>query len=174
MFGWFKTKDAPGPADRFPPVPRWRPAIHQPIDQIIERVACYTDRKQDFVVYTHGTCVLLPKGLAKAEAIATAGEILSRICNDHPDMTPTPMDDGNLVVRYRHPALNVVLSVLAERHRAEIDRNHLDALVAGEVLITPLGPNRFDDFGKKALLGRCFMFMDAGAPEVIRVVRTTA
>lgn len=40
-----------------------------------------------------------------------------------------------------------------------------------EVLITPLGPNVFDDFGKMALFGRCFMFMDAQDPKVVRIER---
>ena len=37
----------------------------------------------------------------------------------------------------------------------------------------PRGPNFFDDAGKKALFGRCFMFMDAQRPNVLRVERKT-
>ena len=81
------------------------------------------------------------------------------------------MKDGNITVQYNHPAINVVLKDVAEKHWPVIDRNHQDALATSEVLITPLGSNTFDDFGKKALFGRCFMFMDAQAPEVIRIVR---
>jgi hypothetical protein len=81
------------------------------------------------------------------------------------------MDDGNIAIQYNHPAINVILSDFAQEHWAEIERNHQDALAKSEVLITPLRPNKFDDFGKKALFGRCFMFMDAQIPEVIRVVR---
>ena len=51
----------------------------------------------------------------------------------------------------------------------EVER--LLALAASEGLITPLGPNVFDEFGKKALFGRCFMFMDALRPVVARIVR---
>ncbi len=40
--------------------------------------------------------------------------------------------------------------------------------------LQPLGPNKFDEFGKKALFGRCFMFMDAQEPKVVRVVRAAA
>jgi hypothetical protein len=35
------------------------------------------------------------------------------------------------------------------RHWAEIDQNHQDALATSEVLITPQGPNNFDEFGEK-------------------------
>ena len=81
------------------------------------------------------------------------------------------MKDGNILVRYNHPAVNVVLEDVATEHWAEIERNHQSALAASEVLITPLGPNVFDEFGKKALFGRCFMFMDARRPVVSRIAR---
>ncbi|MGL6072574.1 MAG: hypothetical protein ACRC8S_00300 [Fimbriiglobus sp.] len=81
------------------------------------------------------------------------------------------MSDGNIVVEYNHPALNVVLTDVVDLHWAEIDRNHQSALATYEVLISPLGQNVFDDFGKKALFGRCFMFMDAQDPVVVQIVR---
>ena len=80
-------------------------------------------------------------------------------------------DDGNIAIQYNHPAINVVLADVAERHWDEIDRKHQDALATHEALITPLGANKFDDLGKKALWGRCYMFMDAQDPQVIRVAR---
>jgi len=81
------------------------------------------------------------------------------------------MDDGNILVRYNHPAVNVVLSAIAKAHWQEIESRHLDGLTPREVLMTPLGPNKFDDFGKQALLGRAYMFMDAQSPEIARLVR---
>jgi hypothetical protein len=170
MFGLFKKRAPPG-TPRDPPVPKWKPDIVQPIDQIIDRISFYTDRKRDFAVFAHGTCVILASGLTKEEAVAEAAAVLSKIYHYHPDMNPRAMDDGNVLVQYNHPAVNVVLSATTSRHWAEIDRNHQDALATHEVLITPLGQNVFDDFGKKALFGRCFMFMDALDPKVVRVVR---
>jgi hypothetical protein len=52
-----------------------------------------------------------------------------------------------------------------------IRTNHLKALARDEVLMTPAGPNKFDDFGMKALFGRCYFFMDAKKPEVVSVLR---
>lgn len=86
-------------------------------------------------------------------------------------MNPAPMDDGNILVSYNHLAVNVVLSAVAKNHWDEIEKRHLDGLTPDEVLITPLGQNKFDDFGKQALLGRAYMFMDAQNPEIIRLVR---
>jgi hypothetical protein len=156
---------------QFPPVPDWRPSIRQPLELIIERLQYYTDGKCDFAIFENGTCVTLPDGLSDEDAKSAAKDVLLKIFHYHPDMKPRNMDDGNIVVQYNHPALNVVLSDIVKNHWAEIDRKHQHALATDEVLITPLGHNVFDDFGKKALFGRCFMFMDAQQPIVVQIVR---
>jgi len=60
---------------------------------------------------------------------------------------------------------------IVQSNWAEIERNHQDALATAEVLTTRLGPNKFDDFAKKALFGRCYMFMDAQNPKVVKIER---
>lgn len=173
MFGLFKKKTPPS-LEKFPPVPKWRPQFEQPLEDVVDRVAYYTNRKRDFAVFRHGTCVILPQnGLPEDQAVAAAKDVLDKIYKFHPDMNPQAMDDGNIAIQYNHPAINVVLAGFADDHREEIDRNHLDALATSEVLITPLGPNKFDDFGKRALFGRCFMFMDAQEPGIVQIVRAT-
>jgi len=134
----------------------------------------YTEGKKDFATLANGTCVVLEDGLTDDQAHQYAVEVLRRIFQAHPDMNPLQMDDGNVVVQYNHPAINIVLNDFAQEHWGEIDQNHQRALATDEVLITPLGPNCFDDFGKKALFGRCFMFMDALEPRVVQVHRKLA
>ena len=87
-------------------------------------------------------------------------------------MHPLNMDDGNILVRYNHDLATVVLNEVAVSNWSEIDAEHQRALATDEVLITPLGHNTFDDFSKKALFGRCYMFLDAQAPRVIQIVRS--
>jgi len=156
---------------RFPPVPAWQPRFAPPLDRIIDRIRYYWDGKIDFVVFRNGTCVLLDSGLSDADAKAFALKTLADIFGFHPDMNPANMDDGNILVRYNHPAVNVVIRDFAMSHWEEIERRHLDALATDEVLITPLGPNKFDEFGKLALYGRTYMFMDAERPEIVRIIR---
>lgn len=144
---------------------------HPPIEQIIERLQFYTNNQSDLAVFSNSTCVLLPDALSDTEAGAFSKDILSKIFNAHPDMNPLPMKDGNVLVRYNHSVANLVLDSVAAQYWAEIESNHQRALTTSEVLITPLGSNVFDEFGKKALFGRCFMFMDAVDPRVTRVVR---
>ena len=121
----------------------------QPIEQIIDRVCYYTDQKRDFAVFAHGTCVILTNGLPEEAAVSRLSLFWPRYLTTIPDMNPRPMDDGNILVRYNHPAVNVVLSATAARHWVEIERHHQDALATHEVLITPLGHNVFDDLGKR-------------------------
>jgi len=170
MFEFFKKKP---PSPQFPPVPEWRPTICQLRERIVERLKCYTNGKRDFAVFENGTCVVLPDGLSDQDATATATQILAKIFHSHPDMNPTSMDDGNILVQYNEPAVNIVLSDFAQTHWSAIDKNHQKALATSEVIITPLGRNVFDDFGKKALFGRCFMFMDAQNPKVVQIERRT-
>ena len=175
MFGLFKKSESPKkPSTQFPPVPDWRPTISQPLDRIVDRVRYYTDKTKDFAVFEYGTCVILQEGLTEQDAERFAMEVLREIFHAHPYMNPMNMDDGNVLVRYNHPAVNVVLKDIAEKNWLEIDQRHQDALATDEVLITQLGHNRFDDFGKKALFGRCFMFMDAQSPKVVRIERKDA
>lgn len=155
----------------FPPVPDWEPSIVVPQERIIERFAYYTDGTKDFVVFTHGTCVIVDNGLPDDQAISQANQVLHAIVHYHLDMNPAPMDDGNILVRYNHPAFNVVLDDVVLANWQTIKDNHQRALATDEVLITPQGQNKFDDFGIKALFGRCYFFMDAKNPKATRVVR---
>ena len=155
-------------------MPDWKPDFSPSVQEILERVRYYTDGSRDIVVFRYGTCVLLEDGLSDAEATESALSVLSQIYNYHPDMNPVSMDDGNILVQYNHPALNVVISAHAKANWKAIDSNHQRALATAEVLITPLGSNVFNDFGKMALYGRCFMFMDAQAPEIVSISRKSS
>lgn len=175
MFGIFKKEEPPQePPKSMPPVPKWRPDIHLPVDKIVERIRFYTNQQRDLAVFAHGTCVLLPEGLSDDQAASHAKDVLAKIYHFHPDMNPLPMKDGNVLVQYNHLSVNLVLDSVASEYWNVIEDRHLEALATDEVLMTPLGPNKFDAFGMKALFGRCFMFMDAQAPRVLRVVRKSA
>lgn len=146
---------------QFPPVPDWKPEFRPDNEDLIDRFSYYLDGNRDFVILKHGTLVLLETGLDNESAQQYASEVISEIYNYHPDMNPQTMDDGNVLVSYNHLAFNIVIEEHAQQHWKEIDRNHQQAICTDEVLITSLGNNVFDDFGKRALYGRCFFFMDA-------------
>ena len=155
------------------PVPGWRPSFRASNEDLLARMVYYTNGQRDLVVFRYGTIVILPDGLSDSEARQFAAEVLAQIYSYHPDMNPLPMDDGNIVVQYNHPAVNVVLEDFIRPHLEEIRSRHLDGLARAEVLVTPAGPNVFDDLAMKAIYGRTFMFMDAQAPKVETVFRHT-
>ncbi len=159
------------PLKQFPPVPAWRPSIMMPFDRIVERMKYYTSGRSDFAVFQYGTCVLLENDLSDERAEQSAKEVLNRIFYQHPDMLPLEMDDGNVLVSYNHPAVNVVLRDIVKENWSEIDRRHEDAFAGSEVLVADSGLNQVNELVKMALFGRCFMFMDAQNPRVVRVER---
>ncbi|WP_311268276.1 hypothetical protein [Sphingobium sp. WCS2017Hpa-17] len=159
------------PTFQFPPIPKWRPSFVQPLPTIIERMTYYTDDTRDLVLFANGTCVVLNDGLSDQDAADFALKTLSDIFNYHPDMDPKSMDDRNIMVTYNHPATNVVVRDIAQTHWTEIEERHMDGLATDEVLFTPLGQNKFNDFGKQALLGRAYMFMDAQSPKIVEIKR---
>lgn len=172
MFGLFKKKPTPPERrEQFPPVPDWRPEIHQPLEKVIERFAFYTNGTRDFAVFTNRTVAILPSGLSDEQAREHALGALQGVFHAHPDMNPMNMKDGNVLVQYNHDVASLALAEVVEDNWAEIDAKHQQALATHEVLITPMGQNKFDDLGKKALFARCFMFMDAQLPEVVHLHR---
>ena len=157
-----------------PPVPKWMPSFGPDPESVISTFVYYSNGKRDFVIFKNCTIVLVQDGLDDENAANAAKLVLNNIFGYHPDMHPQSMDDGNILVTYNHPAYNVVFEHLAQHHWTEIETNYMNALCTDEVLITPLGPNKFDAFGKKALWGRCYFFMDAQRPEVLKIVRKSA
>lgn len=65
--------------------------------------------------------MLTEAGLSDEAAAMAAIQTLAMISNYHPDMKPSDMDDGNVLVSYNHPAFNVVLSDVANAHWQEIE-----------------------------------------------------
>jgi len=155
----------------FPPKPKWKPTVPVNVPRTVQMFAYYTDRKRAFVVFTYGTCVLLPDDTKDAEK--DAKEILDKVYHYHPDFNPQAMDDGNFLVSYSQPACcSIVFKDEIESHRDYIDRNHLDGLVRAEVLFNAKGEaNKFDGRGKIGLFGRARMFLDAQTPVVVQVWR---
>jgi hypothetical protein len=172
LFDFFKKKIPPQePPKGFPPVPPWRPDIVQPLNTLVERIRYYTNGLKDFAIFENGTFAILADGLSDVEAEMAAKDALRKVFHAHPDMNPLTMKDGNVLVRYNHDVGNVVLDAIVQANWLEIERMHQQAIATAEVLITPLGQNVFDDFGKKSLFGRCYMFMDAQNGKVARVER---
>lgn len=157
--------------DDFPPKPTWVPEFKQSLEEVSERCHFYFNKSVDIAVFENGTCVIVEGVSTDEMALSAAKEILENIVNYHPDMNPLEMKDGNTLVRYNHPAFNVVLKSTFDTHKKSFEDNHLKGLTRDEVLMTPLGPNKFDEFGMKALYGRSLMFLDAMNPKMMKFLK---
>lgn len=164
------TKETNAGAERFPPVPSWRPSFNVSLDQIEDRMVYYTNDKCDLAFFRNGTTVILEHRIADEEVKNYAKQVLDDIYNYHPDFNPMGMDDGNFLVGYNHPAYNVVLSDFVKEHLQEIQKQ-IGGAVATDEVIMPADEISPDDRLLMGLFGRCFMFMDAQEPEVVRIYR---
>jgi hypothetical protein len=153
----------------WPPRPKWRPELPIDIQRIAETFAYYFDQKKSFVLFRHGTCVVVPADVANVEPQAI--EILTEVINNHVDMNPRKMDDGHWTVSYSRPVYSLVFADEVDADWQYIDRNHLNGLCEDEVLIGALGSNVFDHAGKIGLFGRARLFMDALNPEPVYLYR---
>jgi hypothetical protein len=154
----------------FPPVPIWKPNIAVDLKRTEETFSYYVNGKEAFAIFSYGTCIIINKYTKKPKKDAL--EILNLIFCYHPDFNPYPMDDGNWIITYNHPAFSVVFKDEVENNWEYIEINHKGGLVEHEVLINPSGVvNEFDAIGKIALFGRARMFMDAQDPVIVNICR---
>ncbi|RAJ87427.1 hypothetical protein CLV59_101177 [Chitinophaga dinghuensis] len=152
----------------FPPVPEWKPDLPVDIDQILEKVKYYTDEKIQFAIFKNGTVTYFGEEVENIRESAVA--ILEQIFNYHPDFAPRFMDDRNIIIEYSQPAFTLVFEEEINQHWDYIEANHQKGICKDEVLVDDQGrQNVFDRIGKICLFGRAQMFMDAQAPEVVKI-----
>lgn len=152
----------------FPPKPKWKPDVPVDVDAIYKAVKYYTGGKMQFAIFQNGTVAFFAKKIDNIEDSAVA--TLSKIYTGHPDFKPMAMDDDNYLVEYSGPAFTIVFKEEIKNDWDYIEKNHLDGLCNGEVLINAKGEqNVFDSVGKICLYGRAKMFMDAQAPRIVKI-----
>ena len=151
----------------FIPVPKWEPAIPVDLEKIIITFALYTSKSSPFVVFQHGTCVLLDRGTTNIEQQAKLA--LDKVYNYHPDFQPCKMVDKNWMIKFSQPVYSIVFQEEVERDWDEIENNYKKGICPSEVLLGPdLHPIVFTESWKVGLLGRARMFMDAKNPTIFK------
>ena len=154
--------------DTFPPVPIWRPNLPVDLELIFEKAKYYTGEKLQFAVFQNGTVAFFSTMVDRIEDSAI--EALDKIYNAHPDFKTITMNDGNYLIEYSQPAFTIVFKDEIEKYWDYIDKHHQDGICKAEILINSQGQkNVFDKLGKICLFARAKMFMDAQAPNVVKV-----
>lgn len=167
-------EEAPPPDDSRP-WPAWRPSLPVDPDAIADAFASYSGGKYPFVVFVHGTCVVIEKEDTKKGIKEQAKEFLADLVTRQPDFAPIDMPDDNVLVEYKGPVFSVVFDEEMEMRRDAIEAHHQRGLIEGEELVNEDGEvNVFDELGMMGLLGRARLFMDADEMRVSRVWRPDA
>jgi hypothetical protein len=157
--------------DIWPPKPEWRPEITLDLARIEKTCAYYLDHGADFAVFENGTCVFIDT--ETDNVLENTSAKLTKIISAHPDFKSEKMDDGNWMVTYNQPVMNVIFFDEYERHRKYIEHHFKQGVLKHEVFRAPSGEtvemgSVSDQIG---LLGRARMFMDALNPVIIRIWR---
>lgn len=153
----------------WPPRPRWQPPITSDLERIARTCAYYLDNRDSFAVFERGTCALMRPGIPKP--LENTVSILREIIHHHPDFRCQRMDDGNWMITYKYPAMNIVFGDEFESNIDYIEAHYRSGIIEDEVFrdrdgaVAPL--DKPSD--KIGLLGRARMFMDALNPKIIGV-----
>lgn len=160
------------PPDDSRPWPAWRPTLPVDPEAIADAFVSYSGGKYPFVVFVHGTCVVIEKEDTQKGIKEQAKEFLADLVTRQPDFAPMDMPDDNVLVEYKGPVFSVVFDSEMEDYRAAIETHHQRGLIEGEELVNEDGEtNVFDELGMMGLLGRARLFMDADEMRVSRVWR---
>lgn len=163
------AEEAPPPDDSRP-WPAWRPTIPVDPEAITDAFASYSGGKYPFVVFVHGTCVVVENEDREKGIKEQAKDILADLVTRQPDFAPMDMPDDNVLVEYKGPVFSVVFDAEMEDCRDTIEAHHQRGLIDGEELVNEDGEtNVFDELGMMGLLGRARLFMDADEMRVSRV-----
>ena len=137
----------------------WTPEEVDPTDIVLERLKAFTDMERAFVVFKNGTAVFSDSKNARSDgdyqytleaAIALA-----------PDFRTLPMEDGNLLIRFRGPVTGLVLREFYHDHESGIVTSLEDGgLLPGELLKQPVPEHDNSWHYYAGLFARAKLFAD--------------
>lgn len=152
FMGWYTTPEHSSESTNpkaSAPVP-WNPEESVDIPRTLAKFQYYTNHRKAFVVFKHGTCVVIPDLSPAPEHDAKA--ILRQLRSTMVDWTPHLMDDGNFTVSYAEPAYSIVFKEEADLHQ----------------LVSPEKETRYFGVG---VFGRARLFLDLENPIIVQVWR---
>jgi hypothetical protein len=135
------------PKKAFPSVPEWEPTFPADLERTASRFAYYNQDRKAFVVFLHGTCVIVDSSAEDAEG--KAKRTLDEVYKSHRDFRSLKMDDGHWLIEYLRPVYNIIFEDEARTHWGYIEQNYRRGIYPDEVLAEPDGaPVIFDETWK--------------------------
>lgn len=122
-----------------------------------------------FVLFQHGTCVVVDNHTDTASIKGQALKILAETAVPDARFVCTPIEDNNLIVSYTEPVFHLRFEDEMELHREEIEEDFRRFLTAKESAdITPAWDPPFH--AKVGLRSRARLLKDAAEPAVTRII----
>ena len=154
------------------PVPKWKPDMFVDTKRIAQSFAYYTDGQHNFVVFKHGTCLVVDDITTGIED--EARRTLQQTFNPLLPFTTEELVDDNWYVGFRGHFVGIVFRDEVEANMDCIEENYMDGLLPSELIFENEvngQANVFDLKGKVGLLARARVIMDCLETEVIHVVK---
>ena len=122
-----------------------------------------------FVLFTHGTCVVVDNEPDPEVIKQKALEILAKTAKPDARFVCTPVEDHNIIVSYSEPVFHLRFKDEIELHRKEIEQDFRRFLTEEESAdITPAWEPPFH--AKVGLRSRARLLKDAASPLIARII----
>ena len=122
-----------------------------------------------FVLFQHGTCVVVENQKDTETIRLTALDILAKTAVPDARFVCTPVEDNNLIVSYSKPVFHLRFQDEMDHHRREIEEDFRRFLTADETAdITPAWEPPFH--AKVGLRSRARLLKDAANPQIARII----
>jgi hypothetical protein len=152
-----------------PATPASRTAQPEPAaDDLVEFCSAHVTAERSFVLFSHGSCVIL--GEPSRDPVSEAVALLQACAEDDARFVPERTRDGGLIISFKEPVFHRF-----SRESLDAAGPWLDQVAA--TLLTPeesaaAGPNWQPPYhARVGLLARRRMLEDAAAPVAVRVIR---
>lgn len=125
-----------------------------------------------FVLFNHGTCIVI-EDLNEIDQIRDkAFEILKETAIPNAKFVCSPVEDNNLIVSYTKPVFHLRFQEDIDKHRASISNDFVRFLTPEERASTPLGWNP-PFHAKIGLRSRARLIKDAHDPVIAQIIAPT-
>lgn len=160
----FLTQDEPAPSN-----PSLLPPIAGKDERLIKFCASNVQESRSFVLFQHGTCIVV-EGLSNVDEIKTqALNTLTRTAVPGAKFVCAPVEDENIIVSYSEPVFHLRFGEDIQAHREAIETDFMRFLSDEERATTPLGWNP-PFHAKIGLRSRARLMKDAQAPVICQII----
>lgn len=145
------------------------PPIAGKDQRLIEFCASNVQEGRAFVLFQHGTCIVVEGMTTVDEIKGHALQVLARTAVPGAKFVCAPVEDENIIVSYSEPVFHLRFGEDIRTHREAIETDFMRFLSEEERSTTPLGWNP-PFHAKIGLRSRARLMKDAQAPVICQII----